>query len=134
MKLRIAADILDRHWNLKKILNLANPRSSSSHGFEGVWHRQQVMGITAIHATPAEMVRKPRGLRSARQCLQPFQVLTVQWLRRAKVHRHTMLNHLIAVQYLVERSQRGAAIHHVVLRDDLKPVDRRFLRKDMIVV
>src|ERR1700722_14112092 len=45
-----------------------------------------------------------------------------------------MLNDAVPVEDLVEHLQGPPAIHHVVLGDDFKPVDDRFLGEDVIVV
>ncbi len=45
-----------------------------------------------------------------------------------------MLHHAILLQNLVEHRQRPAAIDHVVLGDDLEPVDHRFSGEDVVVV
>src|SRR5580698_6043904 len=45
-----------------------------------------------------------------------------------------MLHHAVLIQNLIEHTQRSAPVDHVVLRDNLKPVDNRLLRKDVLVV
>jgi hypothetical protein len=45
-----------------------------------------------------------------------------------------MLDDAVPVEDLVEHLQGSPAIDHIVLGDDLKPVDDGFLGKDVIVV
>jgi hypothetical protein len=61
-------------------------------------------------------------------------MFAVQWLRRAEVHRDSVLDDLVLIENAVKHRQRPAAIHHVVFGDDLKPVDFTFAREDVIVM
>ncbi len=61
-------------------------------------------------------------------------MFAVQRLRGTEVHRNAMLHNAIPVENLIENLQCTAAIDHVVLGNDLKPIDDRLLRKDMVVV
>src|SRR5438270_11201445 len=45
-----------------------------------------------------------------------------------------MLHYAISLQNLVQDLKRPAAFHHVIFRDDFKPVDNRLLFKNMIVM
>src|ERR1700744_715781 len=58
-------------------------------------------------------------------------MFAVQGLSRAKIHGDAVLHNTIAVQYLVKDFQLPAAIHHVIFRDDFKPVYDRLFLKDM---
>src|SRR5260370_372253 len=80
------------------------------------------------------MVGEPGSLSTLDQGLEPAQVLAVQRLGRAKVHRDTVLHGAIALQNLIEHFEWAPAIDHEVFRDDLKPVDDRFLFEDVIVM
>src|SRR6185503_17229850 len=80
------------------------------------------------------MVSKPWGIGAADKLFQAAQVLAVQRLSRAKIHGDAVLHHTIAFQYLIEHLERAAAFHHVVFRDDFKPVDDRFLFENMVVM
>ena len=50
------------------------------------------------------------------------------------VYKRQVLHHFVLLQNLVEDCQRPAAIQHVVLADDLKPVHHRLLLEDVLVV
>src|SRR5258708_1223036 len=80
------------------------------------------------------MIREPWRLRSASQLLQALQVFTIEWLCRAEVHRHAMLDDSVLVQDLVECLERAASVDHVVFGDDLKPVDDGLLRENVLIV
>src|ERR1700756_4043152 len=45
-----------------------------------------------------------------------------------------MLNNAVLIENLIEDLERAATIDHIVFRDDLKPIDHRLLREDVIVV
>jgi hypothetical protein len=45
-----------------------------------------------------------------------------------------MLDDSILIENLIENMERAATIHHVVLRDDLEPVDDRFLLEYVLVM
>src|SRR3954471_22477327 len=80
------------------------------------------------------MVSEPGCIGAADKLFQAAQVLTVQRFRGAKIHGYAMLYHAIALQNLVQDLERAAAFHHVVFRDDFKPVDDRLLFKNMVVM
>ena len=65
---------------------------------------------------------------------ETLQVLAIERLGRAKIHRNAVLNNLVLLQNPVEHRKRPATIDHIVFRDDLEPVDDRFLGEDVIVV
>ena len=45
-----------------------------------------------------------------------------------------MLDNAVLLENFVEDGERTTAIHQIIFRDHLKPVDRRFLGQDMRVV
>ena len=92
------------------------------------------MGIAAINTTPAKVIREPRRLGSFRQLLDPLQVVAVQRLRTSEVHGDTVLHYAVLVENLIENPQRTAVVHHVVFRDDLKPIDHRLPGEDVIIM
>jgi hypothetical protein len=61
-------------------------------------------------------------------------VLPVKRLRGAEVHGYAVLDHPILLQDAIEHVERTAAVDHVVFGDDLKPVNHRLLRQDVVVV
>jgi hypothetical protein len=73
------------------------------------------------------LVRRDQGL-------QPAQVLAIERLGRAEIHRYAVLHDAVLLQDSVQRGQRTAAIHHEVLRDDLEPAHHRFVLQDVPVV
>src|SRR6185437_13945565 len=134
MKLRIAAHILNGDGNLKEILNLADSLRRRLHGFEGVRNGKKIVGIAAINAAPAEMVRQPRSFGPASQILQTPEMLAVQRLRGAEIHRDSMLNNAVTLQYFIEDLKGTASVHHVIFGDNLEPVDNRLLLENMAIV
>ena len=61
-------------------------------------------------------------------------MFAVERIGRTEVHRHAMLDDAVLFEQKVERLQRLPAIDHEILRDDLEPVDDRFLIEDVLVV
>src|SRR5439155_20152153 len=103
-------------------------------GLKGVRHGQQVMGIAAINAAPAEMDSKPGRVGAADQLLEAAEMLTVERFSRAEIHGDAVLHHAIAFQDLVQDLKRTAAFHHEVFRNDFKPVYDRPLLENMVVM
>src|SRR5262249_1655050 len=95
---------------------------------------QQVVGVPAIDTAPTKVIGKPGRIRASNQLLQAAEVLAIERLGRAEIHGHAMLHDGITFQDLVQDVQRPAAFHHEVFRDDFKPVDNRFLFKNMLVM
>src|ERR1700723_371899 len=92
------------------------------------------MGIAAINAAPAKMIREPRRVRAPGESFQATQMLTISSLRRSEIHRNSVLHDFVLLQDLVENPQRASAINHEILGDDFKPVHDRLLAHNVIVV
>src|ERR1700691_4342304 len=80
------------------------------------------------------MVGEPRSARAPSQLFEALQMLAVKRLRGTEVHGNAMLDDPVLLQYLVQYGKSPAAIDHVVLRNDLEPVDDRLLRENVVVV
>src|SRR5450755_2715066 len=80
------------------------------------------------------MVGQPWRLGALHQRFQTPQVIAIERFGRTEVHGHAMLHHLVLFEYLIEDGQRTPAIHHVVLRDNLKPAHHRLFLQDVLVV
>ena len=61
-------------------------------------------------------------------------MLAVQSVGRAEIHRHAMLHDAILLENRIEHFERAAAIDHEIFRDDLEPIDDRFLRENVPVM
>src|SRR5258708_35645077 len=101
MEFCIGADVLDGYRHFDKVLDLADLFGGYARGFEGVRHGQQGMGIATIHATPAQMIREPRGLCPPDKFLEPAEVVAVERLRRAAVHGDAMLHTPLFIQNMI---------------------------------
>ncbi len=134
VKFGVAADVFDGDGDLEEVLHLADARCRRLHGFEGVRHREKIVGVAAVDAAPAEVVGEPRGLRAAGQGLEALEVFAVGRLSGAKVHRDAVLDDSVLLEDLVEDLERPAAVDHVVFGDDLEPVDDGLLGEDVVVV
>ena len=132
--LGIAAYVFDSDGNLQEVLDLAHALRRSTHGFKRVRERQEIVGVAAVHAAPAKMIGEPRSFGALRQFLDSLQMVAVQRLCLAEVHRHAVLNDSVLIENLVENFEWAATIDHVVLGDDLEPIDHRLLRKDVVVM
>src|SRR5208283_2123467 len=85
-------------------------------------------------AAPAQVVGQPGSLGSLHECLEASQVLAIQWLSRAEVHRHAVLHNLILLENLVEDGQRTASVNHIVFRDDFKPSNHGLVLQNVLIV
>src|SRR5438270_254188 len=130
----ITAHVLHRDRHFQEVAGLAYFLGRAFGGFKCVGHGQEVVGITAINAAPAEMVREPGSVGAANKFFQASQVLAIERLGGAEIHGDAVLDNAVAFQYLVQDVERPAAINHEVFGDDLKPVDDRFLFKNMMVM
>src|SRR5260370_18401667 len=92
------------------------------------------MGLASIHASPAQMVRKPRRFGALHQFIQPPEVRTVRLLRGAEIHRDAVLYDFVLLENLIQNVQRPSAVDHEILRDDFKPADDGLSGQNMIVV
>ena len=45
-----------------------------------------------------------------------------------------MLDHAVLLENRIEHFERPAAIDHEIFRDDLEPIDHRFLRENVLVM
>src|SRR5882757_3980950 len=61
-------------------------------------------------------------------------MLAVWLLSRSEIHGNAVLYDFVLLKDLIQDVQRPSAIDHEILRDDLKPVDNRFARENMVVV
>src|SRR5664279_5369691 len=61
-------------------------------------------------------------------------MLAIQRLRRAKVHRDSMLDDFVLLKNLHEDVERTSAIDHEIFGNDLEPVADRLLFENVVVV
>src|SRR6476660_5538070 len=80
------------------------------------------------------MVRHPFWLDSPSEFLQGLQIFEIRRRGGSDRHRHAVHHHGVALANPIERAQRLAAGQHVVLADDLEPVDRRIAVQDLVVM
>ena len=50
-------------------------------------------------------------------------MLAIQAIGRTEIHRHSVLDHAVLFEDLIEHMERPARIAHVVFRNDLEPAD-----------
>jgi hypothetical protein len=99
-----------------------------------VRHRQQVVGIGAVHAAPAKVVGEPRRLRALRERLEAAEMLLVRAVGRAEIQGDAVLHDAVLGEDPVEHLEWATAIDHEILGDDLEPVDRGLPAQDVVVV
>ena len=80
------------------------------------------------------MVGEPRSFRALDQRFQAAEMFAVEWFGGAEVHRHAMLHDAVLFEDPVENRQRTTAVDHVVLGDNLEPVDQRLPLQNVVVV
>src|SRR5258708_6163576 len=130
----VTADVFDGDRDFEKVPDLPNLLCRKPGRFKRVWHREQIMGISSIHAAPAEVVGEPWSVRTLHQLLQPPEVLAVWLLSRSEIHGNAVLYDFVLLKDLIQDVQRPSAIDHEILRDNLKPIDNGFARENMVVM
>ena len=134
VKFRIAADIFHADGHLDEVAHATNiPGGILGHG-PRIRHGQKIMGVAAIDAAPAKMIGEPRRLGALYQGLELFEMLAVRAVRGAEIHRDAVLDHAVLLEDFVEDLQRASAVAHEILRDDLEPIDDRFLFQNVPVM
>ena len=61
-------------------------------------------------------------------------MLPAQTIGRTEIHSHAVLDDAVLLQNLIEHFERPSAIDHEIFRDDLEPIDNRFLGKNVSVM
>ena len=92
------------------------------------------MRVSAVDAAPAKMIGDPGCLGALDQRFQPLQVIAIEPLRRAEIHRDAMLDHPVSLENPIQGSQWTPAINHEVLRDDFEPIHYRLPLENVLVV
>jgi hypothetical protein len=87
-----------------------------------------------VDAAPAQVIGQPRRPGAPDQRLQALEMLAIQGLGGAEIHRNAMLHEPVAFENLFERCERAAFIRHVMLGDDFEPVDHRLVLEDVLDV
>src|SRR5258708_19783837 len=114
----IAADVLDRHRDFEKIPDLLYLLRRDLGRFKSVWHRKQVMGISPVHAAPAEMIRHPRRAGSLDEVLEAAKMLPVGPAGRTEIHRNSMLHNSVLFQFLIGDVEPPPPATHQILGTD----------------
>src|ERR1700688_4269652 len=130
----VTADVLDADRHFQKVAGGLNLFGSMPCDGKGVRHRQQIMRITAIDTSPAEMIRKPGSIRIFHQSFEALEMLAVKFVSGAEINRHTMLDDPILFENRVKHLQRATSVDHEIFRDYFKPVDDRLFREDVPVM
>src|SRR6266478_410012 len=134
VKFGVTAHVLDGYWDLEKVPHFANLLSRNARSFKRIGHGKEVVRVMSIDAAPAEVVGEPRSVCALDEFLQPPEVFSIRLLRRAEIHRDTMLDDFVLIEDLVQNVQRPSAVDHEILRNDFKPVHNGFARKNMLVM
>ena len=92
------------------------------------------MSVTAIDATPTEMVGEPGSFGAFHQIFQPPQMFAIGLFRRAEVHRDAVLHHFVLIKNLIQDAQRSSAINHEIFGDDFKPIHHGLTGEDVMVM
>ena len=134
VELDVGRDVLEHDGAAEEILHQLHAADDVVERFAGVWDRQQIVQVLAVHAGPAQMVGDPFRLDALGEVFQALQIFEIGRRGRCDRQRHAVHHHGIAFADPVERAQRLAARQHVVFADDLEPVDRRIAVQDFVVM
>ncbi len=134
VELRVAADVFNRNRDLQTRHRLAYLGRGNFGGFECVRHGQEIMRVRAIDTAPAQVICEPRGFCSFDECLEPLQMLSVQWFSGTEIHGYTVLHDFILFEDLIENSKGLTSVNHIVFGDDLKPSHYGLALEDVLVM
>ena len=134
VELRVAADVFHRNRDLQKshasrILAAVILAASNVYG----------MGRRSCVYVPStlpqhKMICEPRGFCSFDECLEPLQMLSVQWFGGTEIHGYTVLHDFILFEDLIENSKGLTSVNHIVFGDDLKPSHYGLALEDVLVM
>jgi len=130
----VTADVLDTDRHLQVVARRLNFLGRMACHGKSVRHRQQVMRITAIDASPAEMIGKPRSIGVFNQPFETFEMLPVKFVGRAEIDRHTVLDDSVLFEDRVKHLEWTTSIDHEIFRNYFKPIDDRFLPENVPVM
>jgi len=130
----VTADVFDGDGDFKEVLYHADAFYGSLDGLPCVWEREQVVGVGAVDAAPAEVVAEPRGFGAADEGFEAAEMLGVGRCDGAEVHGDAMLDDAVLLEDSIERGEGAAGIDHEVFGDDLEPVHDRLAGEDVLVV
>src|ERR1700730_8255179 len=130
----ITADVLDADRHFEKVARGLDLLCGMPGHSKSVRHRQQVMGIAAVDASPAQMIRKPGRIGVFHQLFQALEMLSVKLVGRAEIDCHTMLDDPVLFENRVEHLQRAASVDHEIFRDYFKPIDNGLFRENVPVM
>jgi hypothetical protein len=127
----IRAGILQHQRSLEHILDGANSLHDMFQRRLIQRDRQEIMGVDARYAGPAEVVGDPVRAHVFRELLELPKVLEVERIGAADGHRDPMHNDGVAFRDLIQHVARSTARIQKVLGDELEPVDVRLLLEDV---
>ena len=130
----VGAGVLQHERALQEVLDGSDALHHVAQGLLGERHRQQVVGVAAEHARPAEVVGDPMGLDLLRQPLELAQILEIERVGGADGERYAVHDDGIALSDLLEHIAGPALRVDVVFADDLEPVHRGLVLQDVVEV
>ena len=134
VELGVAADVFYGDGDFKEVLHFADAGGGSTNGLKGVGEWEEIVGVAAVDASPAEVVGEPWRFGAPGEVFESLEVFAVERLSGAEVHGDAVLDDAVLFEDLVEDFEGAASVDHVIFGDDLKPVDEGLLGEDVIVV
>ena len=130
----VGRHILDGETPAEEILHVIDAIDDVVERLLGVGHGQEVVQVHPMDAGPAEMIGDPFGLNALGEGLQSAQIVHVEWSGRGDRQRNAVHDDRIALADPIQHVERLAAFDHVVLGNDLEPVDGRLAVEDLLVM
>ncbi len=87
-----------------------------------------------MHAGPAEVIGDPCRFDPLGQFLQRAEVIEIERRGRSDRHGNPVHDDRIIGTDAIQHGERLAARHHVIFRQDFKPVDRRLLLENIGII
>ena len=133
-ELDIGRGVLQHQRPSEIVLDQLHPVDDMIERLMGVGDRQQVVQVLPVNTGPAQVIRNPARLDPLGEILQHLEIVEVGRRGGGDRERHAMHDDGEALPDAVEDTQRLTARDHVVLADDLEPVDRRIAIEDVSVM
>jgi hypothetical protein len=133
-ELHVGGDVLQAQLAAEPLLHVVDARDDMIEGLARIGDGQEIVQVHAVHTGPAQMIGDPLRLRALGELVEPVEIILVEWRGRRDRQRDAMHHHRIALDDFVEHRQRLSAGDHVVLGNDLEPVDVRIALEDVAVM
>ena len=131
MESDIGRHILQDQRATKDILRAVNALRDVVEGFLRIGNGEQIMQAPAVYARPAQMIGNPARLQAIRQSLEREQIVIVAARRSKRWTARRRASRSDNAHASGRAAELGPARDHVVLADDLEPIEGRIVNQNL---